>query len=217
MNVISRIKAKQQGLKRYFTQKPCKHGHVCDRFVLNGNCVLCKQERDRKYHEKHQIRCNECSTNYYLNNKEKIKKYKTDNFQHNKNYMAIWCQKNRKKLNEYSRNYNKDKKNTDINYKLSQNLRNRLYMAAKNNYKNGSAVQDLGCSIPELKNYLEARFSPEMTWDNYGPYWHIDHIKPLSSFDLTDRTQFLEACHFANLQPLYWEENLSKGARIINI
>ncbi len=57
-----------------------------------------------------------------------------------------------------------------------------------------------------------------MTWDNYGLYgWHIDHIKPLASFDLTDREQFLEACHYTNLQPLWAEENLSKGNKIIQV
>jgi hypothetical protein len=48
-----------------------------------------------------------------------------------------------------------------------------------------------------------------MTWDNWTTDgWHIDHIKPLaSSFDLTDRKQFLEACHYTNLQPLWAKDN----------
>jgi hypothetical protein len=54
-----------------------------------------------------------------------------------------------------------------------------------------------------------------MTWDNYGQFgWHIDHIKPLSVFDLTDREQFLEACRYTNLQPMWWKENLSKGSKV---
>ena len=53
-----------------------------------------------------------------------------------------------------------------------------------------------------------------MNWKNYGfRGWHIDHIKPLSSFDLSDRNQLLEACHYTNLQPLWWYENLSKGVK----
>lgn len=129
------------------------------------------------------------------------------------------------------RNNNKDKKNenerklkkTDINYKLASILRTRLSSAIKNNQKVGSAVSDLGCSIPDLKLYLEAKFyshlktNEQMTWENYGLYgWHIDHIKPLASFDLTDREQFLKACHYTNLQPLWAEENLKKGAKYNN-
>ena len=51
-----------------------------------------------------------------------------------------------------------------------------------------------------------------MSWENHSQTgWHIDHIKPLSRFDLSDREQFLEACHYSNLQPLWAEDNLSKS------
>lgn len=52
-----------------------------------------------------------------------------------------------------------------------------------------------------------------MTWDNYGKYWHLDHIKPLSWFDL--ETEFKDAWHLSNLQPLEATENLSKNNRYI--
>ena len=53
-----------------------------------------------------------------------------------------------------------------------------------------------------------------MTWDNYGRYgWHIDHIKPLCRFDLTDGKQLLEAVHYTNLQPLWASDNYAKGGR----
>jgi hypothetical protein len=51
-----------------------------------------------------------------------------------------------------------------------------------------------------------------MTWGNHGE-WHIDHIRPLRSFDLTVRDQVLEACNWSNLQPLWAIDNLRKGAR----
>jgi len=55
-----------------------------------------------------------------------------------------------------------------------------------------------------------------MTWDNWTlDGWHIDHIKPLASFDLTDRKQLLEACHYTNLQPLWAKDNLTKNDKII--
>jgi len=78
--------------------------------------------------------------------------------------------------------------------------------------KAGSAVKDLGCTIPELIKYLESKFQLGMTWENHSSTgWHIDHIIPLCEFDLTDREQFLKAAHYTNLQPLWAEDNLKKN------
>jgi hypothetical protein len=77
--------------------------------------------------------------------------------------------------------------------------------------KAASAVRDLGCTIEFLKDWLESKFTPEMTWENYGPVWHIDHVKPLTAFDLTDPEQAKAACHYTNLQPLPASENIRKG------
>jgi len=49
MQVISRAEAKAKGLKRYFTGKPCKHGHVAERVVVNATCVECERASVRKY------------------------------------------------------------------------------------------------------------------------------------------------------------------------
>jgi len=110
----------------------------------------------------------------------------------------------------YNREYDARRKFNDINYRLRCNLRTRLWQALRGNYKSGSAVRDLGCSIEELKYHLESQFQEGMSWDNYGE-WHIDHIKPLASFDLSDHKQLLGACHYTNLQPLWAEENIKKG------
>lgn len=65
--------------------------------------------------------------------------------------------------------------------------------------------------MAELIVHLESKFRPGMTWENRGKKgWHIDHIKPLSAFDLTDPGQVSDACHYTNLQPLWWKENLDK-------
>jgi len=107
----------------------------------------------------------------------------------------------------------KDRIKNDPGYALKFALRGRLHHAIRDGQKAGSAVRDLGCTIEELKSYLESKFQPGMTWDNWSrDGWHIDHIRPLSSFDLTDREQFLQACHYTNLQPLWAKDNLSKGA-----
>lgn len=118
---------------------------------------------------------------------------------------------NKDTINKNSVLYQKSRRKTDYNYRLIRNLRSRLYDALKNKRKSGSAVNDLGCSISQLKNYLETKFTNGMNWDNYGK-WHIDHIRPLSSFNLSDRKELTEACHYTNLQPLWAEDNIIKGS-----
>ena len=111
-----------------------------------------------------------------------------------------------------ARKWRKNKYHNDIQYKLTTAIRSRVRIALNNNQKTGSAIDDLGCSVDELKIYLENQFEEGMTWDNWKhDGWHIDHIKPLSKFDLTDPVQFKEAVHYTNLQPLWWKENLKKG------
>jgi len=147
----------------------------------------------------------EYAKKYYLNNKEKCKAQN-----------KVYRQNNKDRLNQLNREYRKKLLTTDVNFKLRTNLRYRLKEALKANFKSGSAVNDLGCSIQQLKIYLESKFQSGMTWDNWSfEGWHIDHIKPLASFDLSDRNQLLQACHYTNLQPLWAKDNLSKGAKII--
>lgn len=108
------------------------------------------------------------------------------------------------------RKWVKQKRATDLQFRLRIALRGRLHYALRGNPKVGSAVRDLGCSIIELKLWLEDQFHPGMTWENWGPVWHIDHVRSLAEFDLTDRKQFLQACHYTNLQPLFAQDHWSK-------
>lgn len=101
--------------------------------------------------------------------------------------------------------------------RLANALRNRLNNAVRRNHKSGSAVADLGCSIVFFIEYIERQFSPGMSWDNWGregSHWNLDHKRPLSSFDLTDRAQFLAACHYTNLQPLWATANAAKRNKL---
>lgn len=96
-------------------------------------------------------------------------------------------------------------RNADTTRKIAHSLRTRLRRAVKT----GSAVKNLGCSVSEFLAHLESMFVVGMTWNNYGK-WHIDHIKPLSKFNLADPAQLAEACHYSNLQPLWGADNIRK-------
>lgn len=106
-------------------------------------------------------------------------------------------------------------KDKSIEYKIANNLRCRLNMALKNRAKVGSAVQDLGCSIEDFILHIEGQFQKGMSWNNWGrDGWHLDHIIPLSAFDLTDPKQLKIACHYLNYQPLWAKDNLHKAASV---
>lgn len=121
----------------------------------------------------------------------------------------------RKKNPDYSNVYTQVRRAEDPNFKIAFNLRARLRLAVKLNIKAGSSVRDLGCSIDEFKVYIASKFQPGMTWENYGQFgWHIDHIQPLCSFDLTNREQFLKANHYTNLQPLWATDNHKKNKKL---
>lgn len=97
--------------------------------------------------------------------------------------------------------------------RLINRLRNRTLKAISGEIKLGLTKRWLGCSPAELISHLEGQFQPGMSWENRGE-WHIDHIRPLASFDLSDPEQRLEACHYTNLQPLWAADNIAKGARL---
>lgn len=125
-----------------------------------------------------------------------------------------WKHENRDKTLAATKRWQKKQFETNSNYALAHSLRTRLNMAIKNNFKAGSAVRDLGCSIEEFRKYIESQFKPGMSWDNrgkWGEVWHIDHIKPLNKFDLTNREQFMEACHYTNMQPMWALDNIIKS------
>ncbi len=80
--------------------------------------------------------------------------------------------------------------------------------------KNEGTIALLGCSIVELKTYLESLFQPGMSWENYGygyDKWNVDHIRPCASFDLANQEQQKICFHWTNLQPLWQTENMLKA------
>jgi hypothetical protein len=197
---------------------------------------------DKIYREANKDKVRKREKAYYQNNKEKMRQKAKDYYQLNKKknneQNKIWRNANKEYLKNYDKNrepqrkenrkayykankvkireYYNNRLKIDIQYKLSINIRGRLNKALKNNYKCGSAVKDLGCTIDELKLYLESKFQEGMSWDNWTKDgWHIDHIRPLSSFDLTNREEFLQACHYTNLQPLWAKDNFAKKDKII--
>lgn len=170
---------------------------------LDTYCKKCNASKSREF-TKNSNKRSIINSNYAKNNRTKILKD-----------MRNWYSNNAVLVKAKNSLYIKNRQKTDLNFKLTRLLRSRLYHSLKKSQKSGSAVRDLGCSIEELRAHLEAKFQPGMSWDNYGQFgWHIDHIVPLCSFDLSVPEELKKACHYTNLQPLWWQDNLSKGSNL---
>ena len=198
---------------------------------LNYLCKSCKKIKRKIYDENSKTKISTRTKKYYLDHKEELKKYGRKYYKEHKlqfnETCRLWREKNKEKLKaryiEYNKKHRKriqqkhnqyvtNRSKIDLSFKLSNSLRSRLCSVIKLNSKTGSAVKDLGCTIKELKQYLEKQFQPEMTWENWSfRGWHIDHIIPLCKFNLTKRKEFLKAVHYTNLRPLWAKDNLSKG------
>jgi hypothetical protein len=188
---------------------------------INYQCKEC----DKKYYLENMDKIkNRSLKNYYQNhleNKEKQKNRRETNPDYMKKYREInnekiklkkkkYDDKNKEKRNEYVKN----KYNTDILFRLKINLSSRLrkYTLLNNITKKNNTFEIIGCSPEFLKEHIENQFIYGMNWDNRSE-WHIDHIIPLSSANTEEEVYKL--CHYTNLQPLWAEDNLKKGCKIL--
>lgn len=124
-----------------------------------------------------------------------------------------WYAQNKYTILSRINQYQIARRRRDPAYKLLNCLRARVHdNLFRGATKGGSVIKALGCTPEQLRFHMESKFQPGMTWENHGVKgWHVDHVKPLASFDLTDPAQFAEACHYTNLQPLWAADNIRKS------
>lgn len=274
LKIITRKEAIEKNLKRYFTGKPCRHGHLSEKKVVNYSCMECLR-RDKKGYRKRNIeKVKEYAGEYRKNNKEKIKVAIREHYHKNKEKYAEYAKKNEvkiklrlkkwrednkekiaafnkeyKQLNKeryqeyqkiYSKQYaidNKEKINRaqnaymkrrkaeDPGFRTGTILRTRMRQLINEGKmtKHSASITEfakfvVGLPQKEFLDYIEAQFYPhpitgkKMTWKNQGLRgWHLDHIKPVSKFDLTKWEEQLRCFHYSNIQPLWAEDNLKKS------
>ena len=132
-------------------------------------------------------------------------------------YMKEYRIKNKEKIRQTTNKWQKKKYYNDLSYRLKNILQKRIVATIRGYHKSKSTIELLGCSIEEFKIYLENQFykDPRITWETYGiKGWHIDHIIPCASFDLSDPEQQKICFHYTNLQPLWWDKNIAKGKKL---
>jgi hypothetical protein len=180
----NRDRQKIQDKKRYDRKRDEILKQKKEYFQKNKKSLL---EKSRKYNELHKEELSESRKVYYKNNREEI--------------------------GRRNRIYHKKRIKIDPLYRLITNVRRRLniHLKTKNLIKQYKFAQYIGCSSGYLQKHIECQFKKDMSWKNYGK-WHIDHITPLSSAKTEE--EIYKLCHYTNLQPLWWRENIIKGNKI---
>jgi uncharacterized protein (DUF983 family) len=202
--------------------------------IVEQDCVICNKSKLLSLFIKNRNICKEC------NNNKRKEKYKTDEehrikiieqvttFKHNKviekqklkeveigigNIKCNYC--NEIKLNERFRHNRlkcKDCEREEPISKIIRNVRSRILSAIKNKSKH--TISYLGCNCSDYLKWL-LKNENSYTFENYGKEWHIDHVIPISKFDITNEEQQLLAFNWRNTMPLSVEENLKKNNKII--
>lgn len=181
-------------MERYFNDQPCKHGHVSEWYICgatNRGCLECKRIRGREWNK---------------TNVDKVRAYDALPERRARTFRERYPERWRKMCNAAVQRYFRN----NIQRRLASKIRSRVRRFACNGRKAGSVTECLGCSFEFLVGYIEAKFEPGWTWENLGTFWELDHVRPLSSFNLNDPEQFRIACHYNNLQPLSVAAHRSK-------
>lgn len=168
----------------------------------------------KKYQKEHKETIKTTKRKHYLKHKQEI-------LARNKKYQLLHTEEHNKSNRKYKKThrheinkYQQHVRDTNIGLRIRGSLALRIWGTVKKGYKSATTMKLVGCSIEFLKIHLQNKFKPGMTWTNYGA-WHIDHIRPCASFDLSKPTEQRKCFNFTNLQPLWAKENLSKGKRYV--
>lgn len=177
---------------------------------LDTHCKECRNAVNKNYRNNNKEWFKNNRKKNYIKNKEKIlaqkSLYAAKHKKEKAEYDKIYRQKNKKRIQALQKEWSKK----SIKHRIISNLRRRLHRVLKGNVKSEKTLSLIGCSSEFLKEYIENKFQEGMSWENYGE-WHIDHIKPCSSFDLSDPKQQKECFNYTNLQPLWAIDNLKKS------
>jgi hypothetical protein len=216
---------------------------------LQPNCKLCVKKYLQNYYIKNKHKRSTPTAEERGKNKLRCRKYYYQNRTHLKKVAKNWREANQQKMREYSQKYRQinssqlkerqklyyDKNKKRILLSVKQRTKERNLTDPK--FRIGSAMGKalskalagkkagqkwetlVGYTVTDLMAHLEPQFTPEMTWDNYGSYWHLDHLVPQYYFeyDSYEHPHFKACWSLDNLQPLEAEKNLRKNRHVIQL
>lgn len=197
--------------KEYFKQRREKLKLKERNKIENKTCSICNENKSILYFSKKCDNCDGFRSECKACASHKNKKYFEENKDIKREKSIIWRQKNKEYMRIYQRTYQKEKRDNDPSYRLRQNI-SRAIRATLNGAKNRSILNILPYSIETLKQHLQNQFNENMTWENYGSYWEIDHIYPQSKllYNSIEDENFEKCWALNNLQPLSINDNRKK-------
>jgi hypothetical protein len=227
-NIITRAEARAQRLPRYFTGKPCANGHAATRYTCNAMCVECSvmhhlkprtkkpatpeqkeraREKSKEYHAANRDSClakmRERNATYYAKNKDRIKaqtaEYQRENGDARNAYKSQWMRERAKQDAQFA-----------ALLLMRKFVARSLERVKQKRKQSERTTQMLGYTQEEFVAHFERLFKPGMTWSNHGE-WEADHIRPLSTFDLSNPDELRKANSLHNLQPLWKAKNKEKS------
>lgn len=185
--------------------------------AINGKlyCETCDLELDILLFKSSKTKCINCQRKQWREyrrsdtGREKAQTWSTNNKEQHAKLQAKWYQESKPKIREkYNERYHNDPE-----FKLHRVCSKRIIMAIKKKTK--STDKYVGCKTDELLKWFEFCFEDCMTFENHGSLWHVDHVIPVDTFDLTDEYQQMICFNWKNLSPVLAVENLTKNNKIL--
>jgi hypothetical protein len=185
------------------------------------SCKECNRKEKRRYFATNRRKVLDGMKRHRDSHKAEYAARRKADIERRRQWHRNWKQRNKEHCKAWRTAYAERRKHDPV-WKMKKMLRNRLLYVLREagTTRCEGTLSLLGCSFETFVTHIESLFQQGMTWDNHGRWktgepmkWHIDHIRPCASFDLTDPEQQKQCFHYTNLQPLWADQNLIKNAR----
>lgn len=167
-----------------------------------------KREYNRKYYEANKARILAKNAEYRDMHKEEIEAQRKLYRERTRDHIA---RKNREYL-PIKKLKIKERRLVDENFRISEVIRSKVHKLLRGLPTSYQAL--LGLEMDKFKDWITFQFESDMTWNNFGSVWQIDHVLPMSRFDLSAPDQRSICYGWTNLQPLRVYENRLKSNKI---
>ncbi len=208
-------------------------------------CVSCEAEYRKEWNKRRERvsvdrkTCNKCGVNKpaseFFSDRDKVdglttfckpcklksnRRWKENNREAYDRASLNYRRRHKAKKSVYDKEYGANRRDNDEEYVYNRRILSGVRHLVQRQYKGSKYEKYLGCSVASFRKHIESQFQEGMSWDNYGDHrndgWSIDHIIPVSMFDLRSEDDRYKCFHYTNAQPLWWWQNQMKHTKVLN-